>query len=192
MINLNGSRLDIIRIGKKEDVAKKVYENCAIETIREGMFVQIKKQSDAYIQKKDALYESVTDVNEKQRWERIKEIQEDWINRCSGLESLDYQVVKCATIIAGTCIGFLSNDYVKDLDFDYVIIDEAAKATTPELLVSIIKAKKIVLVGDQNQLPAYANQDLSPIIAELTKKPQYRLFDILFKELPDLMYIFLN
>lgn len=185
LINLNGNRLDIIRIGKKEDVAKKVYENCAIETIREGMFIQIKHQSNEYIQKKDALYESIIDVNEKQRWERIKEIQEDWINRCSGLESLDYQVIKCATIIAGTCIGFLSNDYVKDLEFDYVIIDEAAKATTPELLVSIIKAKKIVLVGDQNQLPAYANQDLSPIIAELTKKPQYRLFDILFKELPD-------
>lgn len=185
LINLNGSRLDIIRIGKKEDVAKKVYENCAIETIREGMFIQIKRQSDAYIQQKDELYKSVADVNETQRWERIKEIQEDWINRCSGLESLDYQVIKCATIIAGTCIGFLSNDYVKDLDFDYVIIDKAAKATTPELLVSIIKAKKIVLVGDQNQLPAYANQELSPIIADLTKKPQYRLFDILFKELPD-------
>lgn len=185
LINLNGSRLDIIRIGKKEDVAKKVYENCAIETIREGMFIQIKSQSDAYIQQKDELYKGVADVNEKQRWMRIKEIQKDWINRCSGLESLDYQVIKCATIIAGTCIGFLSNDYVKDLDFDYVIIDEAAKATTPELLVSIIKAKKIVLVGDQNQLPAYANHELSPIIADLTKKPQYRLFDILFKELPE-------
>lgn len=44
-----------------------------------------------------------------------------------------------------------------------------AKATTPELLVSIIKTKKIVLVGDQNQLPAYADQELSPIISQLTK-----------------------
>lgn len=67
----------------------------------------------------------------------------------------------------------MSNDFVKDLDFDYVIIDEAAKATTPELLVSIIKSKKIVLVGDQNQLPAYADQELSPIISQLTKDPKY-------------------
>lgn len=65
---------------------------------------------------------------------------------------MDYQVIKSATIIAGTCVGFLSNDFVKDLDFDYVIIDEAAKATTPELLVSIIKSKKIVLVGDQKSV----------------------------------------
>ena len=92
---------------------------------------------------------------------------------------------KSATIIAGTCVGFLSNDFVKDLDFDYVIIDEAAKATTPELLVSIIKSKKIVLVGDQNQLPAYADQELSPIISQLTKDPKYRLFDLLFNVLPD-------
>lgn len=185
LINFNGNRLDIIRIGKKDDIAKKVYENCAIESIREGMFVRIQNQSNAYIQEKEALYSGVTDVNEIQRWEKIKEIQKDWINRCSSLESLDYQVIKCATIIAGTCIGFLSNDYVKDLDFDYVIIDEAAKATTPELLVSIIKAKKIVLVGDQNQLPAYADRELSPIIADLTRNEKYRLFDILFEELPD-------
>lgn len=59
------------------------------------------------------------------------------------------------------------------MEFDYVIIDEAAKATTPELLVSIIKAKKIILVGDQNQLPAYADQSISPKIAKLTKNPEY-------------------
>ena len=60
-----------------------------------------------------------------------------------------------------------------------------AKATTPELLVSIIKSKKIVLVGDQNQLPAYADQELSPIISQLTKYLEYRLFDLLFNVLPD-------
>ena len=65
------------------------------------------------------------------RWERIKDIQADWINRCSNLETLDYQVIKSATIIAGTCVGFYLMILLKELDFDYVIIDEAAKATTP-------------------------------------------------------------
>lgn len=185
LINLNGRHIDIIRIGKKEDVAKKVYSNCSIDAIRENMFEQIQNQSNTYMKGKDLLFSGIEDDSEKQRWQRIKEIQQDWLNRCSSLETLDYQVIKCATIIAGTCIGFLSNDHVKDLNFDYVIIDEAAKATTPELLVSVIKAKKIVLVGDQNQLPAYADQDLSPILAELTKDPQYRLFDLLFSTLPD-------
>lgn len=78
-----------------------------------------------------------------------------------------------------------TSSYKRQMEFDYVIIDEAAKATTPELLVSIIKAKKIILVGDQNQLPAYADQSISPKIAKLTKNPEYRMFDILFETLPN-------
>lgn len=38
-------------------------------------------------------------------------------------------------------------------DFDVVIIDEVSKATPPELLLPLMKAKKVVLVGDHRQLP---------------------------------------
>ena len=142
LICLDGKQIDIIRIGREDDISQKVYDNCAMEAIRKNMFLNIRDKSEGYIQEKDLLYAEIEDAQEIERWKRIKEIQSDWINRCSSLETLDYQVIKCATIIAGTCVGFLSNDFVKDLNFDYVIIDEAAKATTPELLVSIIKAKK--------------------------------------------------
>lgn len=184
LIDIDG-KLDIIRIGRTENISLKVEEACTMNSIRKKMFVEIKEKSDEYIENQNLLYENISEQKLIERWGRIKEIQEDWINRCSNLETLDYQVIKSATIIAGTCVGFLSNDFIKELDFDYVIIDEAAKATTPELLVSIIKSKKIVLVGDQNQLPAYADQELSPIIARLTKDPKYRLFDLLFNLLPD-------
>lgn len=185
LIKTNGEKLDVIRIGREENISKQVYEKCTIESIRNNLFLDIEKKSNAYIEERDFMYNSITDGQEKERWNRIKEIQLDWINRCSNLETLDYQVIKSSTIIAGTCVGFLSNDFVKELDFDYVIIDEAAKATTPELLVSIIKAKKIVLVGDQNQLSAYADRELSPTISRLTKEPKYRLFDVLFNLLPE-------
>lgn len=185
LIGMDEENLDIIRIGRTENVSSKVEESCTMSAIRKNMFSDIQKKANDYSIKQDAMYCNISDKKEVDRWERIKEIQQDWLNRCSNLETLDYQVVKSATIIAGTCVGFLSNDFVKELDFDYVIIDEAAKATTPELLVSIIKSKKIVLVGDQNQLPAYADQELSPIIARLTKEPKYRLFDLLFDVLPD-------
>ena len=79
----------------------------------------------------------------------------------------------------------MSDENVRDMIFDCVIIDEAAKATTPELLVSIIKAKKIVLVGDQNQLPPYVETDSSLLAIELAQNPRFRLFDILFESLPD-------
>ena len=151
-----------------------------------GIFANLQQEAtDSYKKYQDEIHSTVTDQKALERWSRIKEIQRDWLERCGDLETLDYQVIKSATIIAGTCVGFLSNDFVKELDFDYVIIDEAAKATTPELLVSIIKSKKIVLVGDQNQLPAYANRKVSPIIASLTKQPKFRLFDLLFEVLPE-------
>lgn len=185
LIDIDDGKLDIIRIGRAENISLKVEEACTMNAIRKKMFVEIKEKSNEYIEHQNLLYENISEQKLLERWGRIKEIQEDWINRCSNLETLDYQVIKSATIIAGTCVGFLSNDFIKELDFDYVIIDEAAKATTPELLVSIIKSKKIVLVGDQNQLPAYADQELSPIIARLTKDPKYRLFDLLFDLLPD-------
>lgn len=185
LINLNEDNLDIIRIGREENISPLVEKYCTMPAIREKLFAEIQENSNEYIRQKDNLYENISDSQEINRWNRIKEIQRDWINRCSNLETLDYQLIKSATVIAGTCIGFLSNDFVKDLDFDYVIIDEAAKATTPELLVSIIKSKKIVLVGDQNQLPAYADQEISPIISNLTKDPKYRLFDLLFNVLPE-------
>lgn len=43
-----------------------------------------------------------------------------------------------------------------DLDaFDLVIIDEAARATLPELLVAMLRGKRVILVGDHRQLPPH-------------------------------------
>lgn len=185
LLDFEEMKLDIVRIGKEENLSALVAEQCTMPAIRRSMLDQIRRRSLEYMDSRDQLYGGLLNQEERERWEKIKEIQQDWLSRCSDSEALDHQIIKAASIVAGTCVGFLSNDYVKDLEFDYVIIDEAAKATTPELLVSIIKAKRIVLVGDQNQLPAYADRELSPIIAGLTKDPKYRLFDVLFDRLPE-------
>lgn len=174
----------IIRIGRDENISEQVAEYCTLSSIRKNIYEDIKEKSIDYMKKQLEIYDDADSI-EQGHWKKIKSIHEDWIKRCSGLETLDYQIIKSATIIAGTCVGYLSNSIVKELDFDYVIIDESAKATTPELLVSIINSKKIVLVGDHHQLPAFADSKISPIIAELTKKEDSRLFDLLFKVLPD-------
>lgn len=43
-------------------------------------------------------------------------------------------------------------------DFDIVIIDEVSKATPPELLIPMLRGRKIVLVGDHRQLPPLFNE----------------------------------
>lgn len=177
--------LEIVRIGADKNVSPKISCKYTMPAHRDKIFSDVKKNVEKYNEKMEKLYEEISDRRELERYEKIKNIQKDWLERSVEKECLDYQLVRSATVIAGTCIGFLANSFVKDMEFDYVIIDEAAKATTPELLVSIIKAKKIILVGDQNQLPAYADQSISPTIAKLTKNPEYRMFDILFETLPD-------
>lgn len=176
----------ILRIGDAKNITKEVYEKYTIDSMRKSIYDNIKEKSNNYIDSKEDEYKKDPIKNEIEeiKWENTKVIQKEWVKRCSDYESLDYQLVNSASIIAGTCIGFLGNDFVREIEFDYVIVDEAAKATSPELLVSIIKAKKIVLVGDQNQLSPFINKELS-VSAKKLDDPKFRLFDILFNILPD-------
>lgn len=184
----------IVRIGKKSDVSEKVASQYLIDAIKDNLFVDMQATSSKFVEEKMEFYSENDGDNTKTLeskalglniWSSAQTIQQDWIKRCGDYAALKYQIVNTATIIAGTCVGFLSDESVRDMTFDYVIVDEAAKATTPELLVSIIKAKKIVLVGDQNQLAPYADSSLSKVAASLVKNPKYRLFDLLYESLPD-------
>ena len=184
----------IVRIGKKEDVSDSVASLYMIDAIRDDILTNVRTSSTHYIGERIKML-SQSDIDDKKAaeskeaslrtWLNVKELNEDWLLRCGDYSSLRYQIVNTATIIAGTCIGFLSDENVREMTFDFVIVDEAAKATTPELLVSIVKAKKIVLVGDQNQLPAFADSSLSELAVELVKDPKHRIFDILYDSLPD-------
>ena len=180
-----GNQMEVIRIGADKNISTNIAEKYTVKAHRNYLVDEIENNVKDYIRDKEKLVEKLDDLHEKEKWKNIRRIQEDWLERLIDQNSLDYQMIRSAVVIAGTCIGFLANEIIRDMSFDYVIIDEAAKATTPELLVSIIKAKKIILVGDQNQLPAYADAELSPTLAELTRNPDYRLFDILYNSLPE-------
>ena len=134
--------LDIIRIGAEKNISEEIAKKYTIVAHREQLVSGIRNNVQQYIKKKKDLIDNIADKNESKKWEAVKQIQEDWLKRLVDQNSLDYQMIRSAVVIAGTCVGFLSNEVIKDMSFDYVIIDEAAKATTPELLVSIIKAKK--------------------------------------------------
>lgn len=59
-----------------------------------------------------------------------------------------------ANVIGITCVQSGNRRFSENYpDFDVVIIDEVSKATPPELILPMLKGKKIVLVGDHKQLP---------------------------------------
>jgi len=65
-------------------------------------------------------------------------------------------------VVFATCIGVRTDRELSDHNvvFDTVIIDEAGKANLSESIAAISMAKKIILVGDQMQLPPYIDGSL--------------------------------
>jgi superfamily I DNA and/or RNA helicase len=65
-------------------------------------------------------------------------------------------------VVFATCIGIKSDEVFKEKNFKFntVIIDEAGKANIAESLVAIELGQKVILVGDQKQLPPYIDSSL--------------------------------
>ncbi len=81
----------------------------------------------------------------------------------SGMDELITPLLyQGANVVFATCIGVKADKEFSEsnLKFDTVIIDEAGKANLAESLVAISLAKKVILVGDQMQLPPYMEENL--------------------------------
>lgn len=100
-------------------------------------------------------------------------VRDDWEDIFRGLESWvedipDYHQEKdiyLKDFINGcNVVGVSCTENTRTLtengfdDFDVVIIDEVSKATPPELLIPMLRGRKIVLVGDHRQLPPLFNE----------------------------------
>lgn len=111
-------------------------------------------------------------------------IHSEWLKNINKQNDMEANYIKNCDIVAGTCIGFKSNPIISDSLFEYVIIDEAAKASTPELLVSLMQcSKKIIMVGDQNQLPPQLSMEMEEIFRNDELKQDKSFFTTLFESL---------
>lgn len=91
-------------------------------------------------------------------WEKtIREFKE----RLDDKDAFKYDQEHYQKTYINACnvVGISCTDNMRNLsdngynDFDEVIIDEVSKATPPELLIPLMKARKAILVGDHRQLP---------------------------------------
>ncbi|MHA7157033.1 AAA domain-containing protein [Glutamicibacter endophyticus] len=83
----------------------------------------------------------------------IMRAQADWLASLRDPRSAEPLFLPKQSVIAGTCMGFLGNQSVRDMDFDLCIVDEASRATSTELFVPMVRSRRWVLVGDTKQLP---------------------------------------
>jgi hypothetical protein len=100
----------------------------------------------------------------KEKGERLppnlRPLWEEWYNTVSStpLAQLDDTVkeylIKRDRVIGATCVGLANKKMGLELStFDLAIIDEAGRATLGELLIPIVRVKKVILIGDHHQLP---------------------------------------
>lgn len=82
----------------------------------------------------------------KRRWHSLLQNIEDY-------DALKSKFISSINIV-GANINYIAAE-IKDFnsEFDYVIMDEAAKATPAETLVPINMAHNLILVGDQTTSP---------------------------------------
>lgn len=67
-------------------------------------------------------------------------------------DKLVQSILDNSQVIASTLIGTESS-MMRDLRFNTVVIDEASQALEPECWVAMLKAKRVILAGDHQQLP---------------------------------------
>ena len=102
------------------------------------------------------------------KYQKLITLQKDWfafitnaetegkslLNNGSTEIDLSSAYAMSMNVFGATCIHIASTKYSKfDLKFDYVIMDEASKASPAETLVPINMARNIILIGDHKQLP---------------------------------------
>jgi superfamily I DNA and/or RNA helicase len=156
-------------------------------------------------QVKNSYQDTVLKLDELKRKETFLEVSNDirleWKDMLEQSTAYDLDEIKklyiqYANVIGVTCSISASKDFVTQYpDFDVVIIDEVSKATPPELLLPMLKGKKIILVGDHHQLPPLVGQDTMDEVlqdmtdlnekAELKSILKESIFERLFKDLPD-------
>ncbi|MGN8527382.1 AAA domain-containing protein [Helicobacter pylori] len=57
-------------------------------------------------------------------------------------------------VLWATCVGLAVKHLgIELMEFDVTIIDETGRATAPEILIPALRTKKLILIGDHNQLP---------------------------------------
>ncbi|HEX8704268.1 MAG TPA: AAA domain-containing protein, partial [Myxococcaceae bacterium] len=74
---------------------------------------------------------------------------------------------------------------MRSVRFDYVIVDEAARATTSELLVALVTGTRFLLVGDHRQLPPFFDSETKADLREAevdVERASKSLFEELFEQ----------
>ena len=154
--NLLAKGLNVVRIGNPVRVSEQL-ESITVEgKIRNSpefsVIREARKQADAYRTMALKYKRSFGAAEREQRNLLLKEAK-SLLRDANQLEkTLSDAVFHSADVVCGTLMA-VHTHLPKDLEFDFVFIDEAAQALEPLCWLPLIRAERLVLAGDPFQLP---------------------------------------
>lgn len=105
---------------------------------------------------------AVTSPDATLRLKRLSLLSHEWIDRLATLRgNFEEFLAKTRNLVCGTCVGLGRSEFgVVNNKYDWVIIDEAARATPGELSVAMQTGRRVLLVGDHRQLPPLYSKEV--------------------------------
>ncbi len=162
-------RISIVegRIAALKEEMQKIKEQIVI---KRRTLVMLREKYEIEATKVDEIIEHIEKLKEEnlRLLEEQKGFRDDWEKtlrsfkeRLDDTDAFKHDQEHYQRIYVNACniVGISCTDNMRNLtdngydDFDIVIIDEVSKATPPELLIPLMKARKAILVGDHRQLP---------------------------------------
>jgi serine/threonine protein kinase/energy-coupling factor transporter ATP-binding protein EcfA2 len=163
------SESKIVRFGndksKLSQIASKYHEEAVFDKYLQEVKAKLNQDNENYFLKSKCL----------------DELHRKWKHRVlQGDNELKTLLFKKIRVIFGTLVGISSWQDFRAVEFDYIIVDEAGRATLPELMIPLRRAKRFILVGDHKQLPPIVDDK---ILAQMKDYNKQDLKTTLFEEL---------
>jgi len=162
LISINISLIDFVSNKGEENAFSSIRDNLKEIIIKKGK-EYTESFKDVLLHKNYEFLEVLSNTDFK-KLNDIKEVLLDWkTNIIHEKEILIKPLLyRSVDVVFATCIGIRTDREINEygLKFDTVIIDEAGKANISESLAAISMSKKVILVGDQMQLPPYIDGSL--------------------------------
>lgn len=137
----------------------------------------------------DKLYSDILKIK-KESPKNFMDIIEELNFKLNDIDTSVSVVQKYTSIIGTTCAqSYRANDIISNVTtgkYDYVIIDEAARANPLDLMIPLMLGTKVILVGDHKQLPHYIeSEDMKKFDKSLINSDNV---DLLSKSLFEIIY----
>ena len=176
-------------IYEKLELERKILESIEKYSDKFGIEYPVQKQLSTWIYQESKFLATLLGDNQEnyQNFINLQKLNKEWNEKLHRKQQdLMFVFLDEINVVGATCLGVAR---FKDRNFDWVIIDEAARSTAPESFVPMSKGKKIILVGDHQQLPpiidrevqekAWDEQQIEKKILEMS------LFEYLYAQLPN-------